>query len=79
MPVELYIDPKYNALFPERQFIKYTYFCNRSDSLQVNELILYEYDITGITPARILKKEGESYLILTLNGEILIDAKSIVA
>ncbi|OGY86619.1 MAG: hypothetical protein A2233_04230 [Candidatus Kerfeldbacteria bacterium RIFOXYA2_FULL_38_24] len=79
IPKELYVDPYYKEYFPQRQFIKYTNYCNKSDQLSINELILFTDKIGNTIPARILEKQGDNYRVLTLEGEKIIPHNSIIA
>ncbi|HLD22165.1 MAG TPA: hypothetical protein VJB65_04660 [Patescibacteria group bacterium] len=79
VPKELYVDPKYKDLFPERQFVKYTKYCNQSDELIVNELILFTDTEGNIIPGRILEKQSDSYFVLTQHGNITIHRDLIIA
>lgn len=63
----------------KREFVYYTRYCNQSDELVVDELIIFKKENGENIPARILEKRNDMYVVLTVNGEQIISKDAIIA
>lgn len=74
-----YAAKNFNPISTDRQFVRYTPFCNQSDKLVKNELVIFKDDSSNEVAAKIISINGDDVLVNTIDGEQLIQKKQIIA